>query len=486
MSARISQQESQYSKNTVQKTEADGQRHGPASARVVLFVQRYGDAIIGAFYVAFTGLVFGYDIGTVGAFFSLDQFQAKFGDSTDSSGITRRFQETTQGLLVGVSCFGAVFGGLFLSRLADIIGRRPTLSVAMGSYALGDLIALISGHWAQLVVGRCFNGLAIGCLSVVTPMLISEFSPVEIRGGLVSVQQLMTTLGIVIGAFTVLMCSRFQSSLQYQAILIVGTIISIGVSGVVFLAPETMNSNNETEETELQNLAQGQEDDAEKAKNENIFNGQPKSFQRLMVGISIASLQQLTGINYFFFYGTYLFQRAGVENPFLTAIILSLMNLVFSVLSVLICERLPRKQLLMLGSAGMMISMLLFSTIGTFLLGVSQQKITGYLMIFFTCLFIAIFALTWGPISGVVLSEMFSKKFKTQSMSIAGATSWFANFGVSFLTPVITRYIGFLYGLVFVFFLLISIPVVYFWLPETRNKSTEEIDRMYQTRSIFS
>ncbi|GMG42743.1 unnamed protein product [Ambrosiozyma monospora] len=148
--------------------------------------------------VGLGGLIFGFDIGTLGGMLDLPSFKMTYGD--DLSSITPRFLGTTKGILVGTSSIGGCLGGLITMHIVPPLGPRSTIFLGAISYICGDLVVLFAQVWIQVVVGRILNGCAFGIFCVSCPMLISDLAPINIRGRLVSLFQMMVTMGITIGA----------------------------------------------------------------------------------------------------------------------------------------------------------------------------------------------------------------------------------------------------------------------------------------------
>ncbi|KAL6949746.1 hypothetical protein ACO0QE_000403 [Hanseniaspora vineae] len=191
--------------------------------------------------------------------------------------------------------------------------------------------------------------------------------------------------------------------------------------------------------------------------------------------------QQTSGINYFFYYGTSLFDRVGLQDPYLTAIILGAVNFVATFGGIYLVEKLGRRNLLLLGSFGAFISMMVYASVGSF---VFQKHASGGIMIAFTCFFIIFFAIALGPVSFVVVSELYPPRVKTFSMAIATSLNWISNFLIGLLTPTITARIGYKFGYVFAAFMLASTFFVFFLVPETKNKTSDEIDKIYEQEEI--
>merc|ERR1711964_913439 len=184
-----------------------------------------------------------------------------------------------------------------------------------------------------------------------------------------------------------------------------------------------------------------------------VFKGK-RMMYRILLGVGIQAFQQLTGANYFFYYGTTIFSSIGIDNSFITQIILGSVNVVCTFPGLYMVEKFGRRKCLTIGALWMC----------------SNQTI-GYVMIVFASLFIAAFASTWGPMAWACVAEMYPGKYRSQGIAFCSASNWFFNFYLAFLTPLITDQIDFAYGYVFAGCNLCAALLIYFFLIESNGKS---------------
>ncbi|CCF57722.1 hypothetical protein KAFR_0D00750 [Kazachstania africana CBS 2517] len=473
----------------------------PASAYV-------GVSII-CLMVAFGGFVFGWDTGTIGGYLSQTDFMRRFGmQHPDGS---YYFSKVRTGLIVSIFCIGCAIGGIVFSKLGDQYGRRIALVIVTIVYMVGILISIASiDKWYQYFIGRIIAGLGVGGIAVYSPLLISEVSPKHLRGTLVSCYQLMITLGIFIGYCTNYGTKEsYSNSTQWRVPLGLGFAWALFMIGAMFLVPESpryLLEVNKVEEAkrsiavsnkvsiddpsviaEVELLSAGIE--AERAAGNaswgELFSPKGKILQRLIMGISIQTLQQLTGANYFFYYGTSIFKSIGLEDSFETSIIIGVVNFASTFVGIYFVERFGRRRCLLWGAVGMICCMVVFASVGVTRLypnGDDQpsSKGAGNCMIVFTCFFIFCFATTWAPIAYVIVSETFPLRVKAKGMALSTAANWFWNFLIGFFTPFITGAINFYYGYVFMGCLCFAWFYVFFFVPETKGLTLEEVDVMWQ------
>jgi SP family sugar:H+ symporter-like MFS transporter len=192
--------------------------------------------------------------------------------------------------------------------------------------------------------------------------------------------------------------------------------------------------------------------------------------------------QQLTGANFFFYYGTTIFRATGLSDSYVTQIILGSVNVFCTFGGLYVVKKCGRRNALMAGAAWMMVCFLVYSFVGHFKLDQTNPAATpqaGNVLIVFSCLFIVAFATTWGPLVWAVVAELYPAKYRAPAMAIATASNWLWNFLMSFFTRFITDAINYLYGLVFAGCCAALVLVVFFFLIESKDRSLEEIDTMY-------
>jgi SP family sugar:H+ symporter-like MFS transporter len=210
----------------------------------------------------------------------------------------------------------------------------------------------------------------------------------------------------------------------------------------------------------------------------------PRMFYRVALAMTLQMLQQLTGANYFFYYGTSVFAGVGIKNSYVTAMILGGVNVGATFFGVWLARHGRRRESLYISALWQCMCFLVFASVGQFIFkgaaeGSSTAKIAGTVMIVFACLFIVGFATTWGPLVWACIGEMFPYRYRAVAMAMATSANWFWNFMLAFFTPFITGDIQYAYGYVFAGCNLAAFVVVYFFLIESSGKTLEEVDTMY-------
>ncbi|CAI4996495.1 CGH_1_HP_G0071210.mRNA.1.CDS.1 [Saccharomyces cerevisiae] len=458
--------------------------------------------------VAFGGFIFGWDTGTISGFVAQTDFLRRFGMKHHDG--SHYLSKVRTGLIVSIFNIGCAIGGIVLAKLGDMYGRRIGLIVVVVIYTIGIIIQIASiNKWYQYFIGRIISGLGVGGIAVLSPMLISEVSPKHIRGTLVSCYQLMITLGIFLGYCTNYGTKTYSNSVQWRVPLGLGFAWALFMIGGMTFVPESPRYLAEVGKIEeakrsiaLSNKVSADDPavmaevevvqatvEAEKLAGNaswgEIFSTKTKVLQRLIMGAMIQSLQQLTGDNYFFYYGTTVFTAVGLEDSFETSIVLGIVNFASTFVGIFLVERYGRRRCLLWGAASMTACMVVFASVGVTRLWPNGKKNgsskgAGNCMIVFTCFYLFCFATTWAPIPFVVNSETFPLRVKSKCMAIAQACNWIWGFLIGFFTPFISNAIDFYYGYVFMGCLVFSYFYVFFFVPETKGLTLEEVNTLWE------
>ncbi|QOU20030.1 Low-affinity glucose transporter hxt3 [Brettanomyces bruxellensis] len=460
--------------------------------------------------IAFGGFVFGWDTGTISGFVNMPDFLKRFGQWSDADN-EYYLSKVRTGLIVSIFNIGCAFGGVTLAKTGDIYGRKKGLMVTMVIYIVGIIIQIASvKSWVQYFIGRIVSGFAVGSISILCPMFISETSPKAIRGACVSCYQLMITLGIFLGYCTDYgTYHNYDDSRQWRIPLGLCFAWALFMIFGMTLMPESPRFLVEKKRMEEAKKSVGKvnkcapdsdftlqevnriidaietEALAGNASWGELFTGKPKIFYRLSMGIMLQSLQQLTGDNYFFYYGTTIFKSVGLTDSFETSIILGIVNFASTFPSLYIVDRFGRRWTLLAGCVGMLVCLVIFASLGVKTLykgayGVDPNTSAGDAMIFLACLYIFFFATTWGPTVFVVVSETYPLRIRAKGMGLAQSANWLWGFLIAFFTPFITGAIHFAYGYVFFGCVVFAFFYVATCVPETKGLSLEDVDEIYR------
>jgi SP family sugar:H+ symporter-like MFS transporter len=457
-------------------------------------------ALIGMIVVVATigGFMFGYDSGVING--TQAGLEAAFGLSSLGTGLT-----------VGAILIGSSVGAFMAGRLADNLGRRNVMMIAAVLFVVSALGAGASTSATMFVLARILGGLGIGAASVLAPVYISEVVPANVRGRLSSVQQIMIITGLT-GAFVanyylakVAGSSTSPFWLGYPAWrwmfwmqVIPATVYFL----TLILIPESprylmLKNRDEEAHTVLSRLFGTAEASRKVAEiraslssdhhrprlSDLIDKASGKVRPIVWTGIGLAVFQQLVGINIVFYYGSVLWQSVGFsENDALLINILSGALSIFACLgTVLLVDKIGRKPLLLIGSVGMTVTLAVvavcFSTglIENGSLHLSDRN--GLIALIAANAYVVFFNLSWGPIMGVMLGEMFPTQIRGSGLAVAGFAQWIANFAISVSFPTMALSLGLsvTYG-----FYAVSALVSFFFVramvSETRGRELEAME----------
>jgi sugar porter (SP) family MFS transporter len=218
-----------------------------------------------------------------------------------------------------------------------------------------------------------------------------------------------------------------------------------------------------------------------------VFRGSPHLGRRVLTGCGLQMLQQLSGCNLIFYYGTTFFEHAGIKDPFMYSLLSNIVNVVSTIPGMLLVESWGRRRLLLVGAVGMAVSQLIVGAVGTALGGhEGNQHVWNKVLIAFVCLYTAIFAMSWGPVAWVVTSEIYPLKVRAKAMSISTASNWLINGAIAYSTPYMVgegpgyadleSKIFFVWGSCCV----VAVFFVWFMVYETSKISLEQIDELYE------
>lgn len=437
---------------------------------------------------ALAGLLFGYDTGVISGaiLFIKPQFQ---------------LSPTLEEIVVGAALIGAVIGAFGSGRLADHFGRRRLILVTAGIFVVASLCSALATSVSVLVAGRILIGVAIGVASFVAPLYISEIAPPERRGALVALNQLAITAGILL---SYIVDTVLASSENWQMMIGIGVVPAVILGIGIYFLPESprwllahksrgeaegalrqirgQRSNATSINTELDSMEHAMSEAGNKKE------GGWKELLSLrwvrpllICGFGLAIFQQVTGINTVIYYAPTIFKFAGFQSAMgsiLATAGVGVVNMLMTVVSILVLDRLGRRPLLMGGLIGMIIS--LFALGFGFYIGGEAMKWIGVCSL---AVYIGSFAISLGPIFWLLIAEIYPLQVRGLAMSAATMVCWIANLAVSITFLTLIEALGrantfWFYGALSVAALIFS----YFYVPETKGISLEAIEEHCRAR----
>ncbi|XHH09621.1 MAG: sugar porter family MFS transporter [Candidatus Bathyarchaeia archaeon] len=439
--------------------------------------------IIATVISAVGGILFGFDTGIISG--AILFIQKDWNLSTTQESIA------TSSVLIG-AILGALLGGF----LADRLGRKYSIIAGSAMFIFGTLIVVASPGLPIFVVGRILIGIAIGIASFIVPMYISELSPERIRGSLVSLNQLFVTLGILVSyGVDTFFSTTGAWRLMFASGLVAGTILLIGMSFMPFSPRWLVLKNNPEKAKQVLQSVRGtndvqQEIEEIRETTKTVTKGlaqfkTPMLKYPLIVGLGLAIFQQITGVNTIIYYAPTIFQFAGLSSD--TAAIaattgVGAANLIMTAVALVLVDRVGRRPLLLVGTAGMVASLLILGAGFAFAGAVGQASTVGIITAISLIAYISFFAIGLGPVFWLLISEIFPLQARGTAMSIATVANWSANF---LITLLFLGLVGVL-GQSGTFWLFAAIGVVSFLftlrlVPETKGLTLEEIENHFKS-----
>lgn len=411
------------------------------------------------------------------------------------------------GLAVSLALIGAAIGAYFAGRLADKFGRVRCMLAAAVLFFISAIGSGLPFTIYDFIAWRVIGGIGIGVASIIAPIYIAETSPAHLRGRLGSMQQFAIVIGIFVALLSNYIIVKISGSASNLIMGIESWKVMFWVEAIpAFLygvaawqlpeSPRFLVSKGRMEEAQkvlsmiasvgIKEKAQEIEDTFKTHKPAMLSDlletvaGKKRIAPIVWAGLSIAILQQLVGINVIFYYGSMLWQSVGFgeSDAFLTSVISSAINLTMTIAAILLIDKIGRKPLLLIGSAGMTVTLGILAC--CFLFGSDASgNLTGNSGIFALLaanFYVAFFAATWGPVMWVMLGEMFNNRIRAVAIAICGLAQWGANFLVSWSFPVLVGKDGIGIGptyLIYTTFAAISFVIVAKLVNETKGKKLE-------------
>lgn len=463
-------------------------------------------AIIIGLFVAFGGVLFGYDTGTIGGILAMDYWRTNFSTGwIDPKDGKLNVTPQQSSVIVSILSAGTFFGALTASPVADYIGRRMGLILSTAIvFNLGVILKTAATEIPMFTAGRFFAGFGVGLISALIPLYQSETSPKWIRGTIVGAYQLAITIGLLLAAIVNNSTKARQDTGCYRIPIGVQFAWSIILVGGMLILPETpryLIKRGKPEEAakslarlrrldishpalieELSEIEANHQYELSLGKATYLDCIKGNLGKRLITGCGLQALQQLSGVNFIFYYGTEFFKESGVSNPFTASLVTGLVNVICTFPGLYLVEKWGRRPLLLFGAIGMCFSQFVVAIVGV----TTDSDVANKVLIAFVCIYIFFFACSWGPVAWVVTGELFPLKVRAKSLSMTTATNWLFNFAIAFSTPYLVRGGGKGYANlgVKVFFIwggfcFVCIAFVYSMIYETKGLSLEQVDEIY-------
>lgn len=450
------------------------------------------------------GLLFGYDTAVIsGTVSSLEYF------FITPFGLEEAAANSRLGLVVSSALIGCIIGGLLGGIISKKLGRKKGLVLA----AIFFLVSAIGSAMPEIfirpigdadhsliyifIMYRIIGGIGVGLASMLSPLYIAEIAPAKSRGKLVAMNQFAIIFGMLVVYFVNYYIAKqgddsWLNTIGWRWMFASEAIPALLFLAFLFIVPDTPRSLmlqfKESKAFEVLTKVNG----ASQAKiilediKGTLVSHSGKLFHYgfavIAIGILLSVFQQFVGINVVLYYAPEIFKSmgAGTDIALLQTIIVGAVNLIFTVLAIMTVDKFGRKPLMIIGAFGMAISM--FALGGAFFI-----NSVGVFALICMLFYVASFAMSWGPVVWVLLSEIFPNKIRGKAMAIAVAAQWISNYLVSWTFPMMDKssYLlekfnhGFSYGIYGIMAIIAAI-IVWKFVPETKGKTLEEMEALWQ------
>ena len=438
--------------------------------------------LLSAVVAALGGLLFGFDTAVI-------------------SGTTHWLEgffhlgKATLGFTVASAIFGTIAGSLIVGRPADVIGRRNVLFVLAILYLVSALGSALAQHWVMFLIYRFLGGIGVGGSSVVAPMYIAEISPARLRGRMVAIVQVNVVSGMLIAYLSnYLIASLDLGAVEWRWMLGVETVPAFVFFLLLFfipLSPRWLVAQKRIEQAakvlEICGTDHGSIGDEINEIRASLYQETDHHGERflsrkflrpILLAMTIAVFNQLSGINAVLYYAPHIFRMAGAgsNSALLQSVAIGGTFVLFTVLALTVIDRIGRKKLMIAGSIGYIVS-LAVTAWAFYVYGTEFGEAGGTVVLVSILVFVASHSFGQGTVIWVFISEVFPNRVRARGQALGSFTHWFMAAVISWTFPVIADISG---GHTFAFYALCMVGQLLWVLtimPETKGLSLEEIQK---------
>mmetsp|Transcript_155374 Transcript_155374/g.286356 ORF Transcript_155374/g.286356 Transcript_155374/m.286356 type:complete len:504 (-) Transcript_155374:54-1565(-) len=463
-------------------------------------------AIFISVFSALGGLLFGLDVGYIAAIIECASFKRDVVHLKNWNDPQAQVSGSISGFVVGIFSLGCIIASfpVFSAYFLDTWGRKASLCLGTLVFSVGAILQAAAFSTTQMLTGRLIAGLSIGLLSNVVALYQSELSPASMRGSLTSIYQLMITVGIFTASFLNWMLVEGENGWRL-AILVQLVPASALLLGMLCLPRSPRWLVNRGHFEEARDVLKSLRDSDAEADDEfqeivasveavkifgeplwtELFEGRVAKLAAL--GIALALLSQLCGMNAFMYFGPRIFAAAGFA-PVRFQMLITGVNVVATFPAIILADRCGRTALLMWGALGMTIASIIMGATGnsafskTSLGGLaSDSTVAPKIIMVCVIVFCASFAASWGAMVWVYCAEIFPLKHRSRCMGLTTTAIWSGNYIIAQFTPMLLESIGFSTFYIFAAFSFIGL-LLSLWIPETKGVLLEHINRLFDEK----
>ncbi|KAG9121975.1 hypothetical protein FRC07_001827 [Ceratobasidium sp. 392] len=474
-------------------------------------------------FASLGGFILGFDTSVISGIKELPAWLQKFGYLNTETG---KYALTTarESLVVSILSAGTFFGALTSGLIADGFGRKIGIIASCFVFSVGVAIQTGAPSYEAFLAeqslvmvwvlcSRSFRYINLRGMYRLSIVLFGPYVPPtsahkSIRGAIITISQLSVTIGLLISAVVNQSALKMLGARSWR----VPVAIQIAFAGVLALGmvllPESpryyvkrgrmedalhalsrlrQRSTTDPEVVgEFDDIVKGVEQDEARANSgylDCFKQGNIKTRTRVLTGLGFLGVQQLTGINFIFYYGTTFFFKAGISDPYLISVLINVVNVAATFPAFILIDKVGRRPLLIWGALWMAICQLIIGAAG---ITISTSNATGQrVLVAFLFLYVAAYANTWGPVAWVVNAELYPLAVRAKAMSMTGATNWAVNFGIGYSVPYLINEgpgnaglgvkVYFMWGSLCLFCCVFA----YFFIPETKGLSLEQLDLLF-------
>jgi len=485
-------------------------------------------------FASFGGIFFGFDSGYISGVLAMNYFIHLYqglpyppANATTDQLNAFTLPAWKKSLITSILSCGTFFGALIAGDIADWFGRRTTIIIGCFIFIVGVILQTASSALGLLVAGRLIAGFGVGFVSAIIILYMSEIAPKKVRGALVSGYQFCITIGILLASCVDYGTQNRLDTGSYRIPMALQMLWAIILGTGLFLLPESpryfVRKGNLDKAIKVLTTLRGQPEGSEYIQQElaeivanneyelsvipqtgyfgswfacftgGVFNAS-SNLRRTILGISLQMMQQWTGINFIFYFGTTFFKELGsIHNPFLISLVTTLVNVCSTPISFYIIEKWGRRTIMIWGALGMLICEFIVGIVGVTAAQPSKNNQPAVRsQIAFICFYIFFFATTWGPGAWVLIGEIFPLPIRSRGVALSTASNWFWNCIIAVITPYMVGQdkheanlgsrVFFVWGSLCTCCLVYAILLI----PETKGLSLEQVDRMLEETTPYT